>query len=188
VPEQSSGARIDRDSKGLGLQGLWLQTELGARFHGKAIMNPFEQYAADLAATRRPSRVRVVASEASAPMVPTPMEKAQRDQSRQFALYSRGLRAQHKAMLAGVYGDGYRSILALLKPLTPDNARALVRYIRHATWINRCSEAERSMILSVINTKIMRHREENGMSPMDDPLPGQPLNLYLIIRRKLLGV
>jgi hypothetical protein len=148
--------------------------------------NSFERYAA-MNLPRRSKPVRVVRSEASAPMKPTAAEKEQRDNTVQFARYKRAVRAEHQALVNSEHGAKVRMLLSLLKQLTPQSTNSLVDYVREAKWIGRCDDDQRFVILGMIDFAIMRARIRAGLPTFDDALPGEPDNLFLIIR-KIIGV
>jgi hypothetical protein len=143
--------------------------------------NSFERYAA-MNVPRRSKPVRVVRSEASAPMKPTAAEQEQRDNAVQFARYKRALNVAHTTVLNSEHGANYRMLLSLLKQLIPQSASSLVDYVRGAKWIDRCDDDLKFFILQVIDTAITRARVRAGLPEFDDALPGEPDNLFLIIR------
>jgi hypothetical protein len=146
--------------------------------------NSFERYAA-MNVPRRKKSVRVVKSEADAPMKPTAVEKERSDNDIQFARYKCAVRQQSEVLLNSEHGENYRVLLSLLKRLTPQSAHSahqLVAYVRAAQWIKRCNADQKFTVLSIIDATIIRARVREGLPPFDDPLPGQPDNLYLTIR------
>jgi hypothetical protein len=144
--------------------------------------NAFERYAA-MNLPRRGKPVRVVRTEASAPMKPTAMEQEQRDNTAQFQRYKRAVHAQSTALMESEHGENYRILLSLLRRLTLQSAHELVNYIQSAEWITRCDVDQKFVVLSMIDMAIIRTRIRAGLSEFDDALPGQPDNLFLIIRQ-----
>lgn len=153
-------------------------------------MNAFENYVATQMTPGRARRVRVVTSEKSAPVVLSPMEKTQREQSVQFSLFRKAKRVEHLGMLTGKHGLNYRALLKVLKTLqmTAQSSADLVTYIRKAAWLLRLDEHQRFTVLSIIDAKIIRMRVLAGMAPFSDTLPGQPPNAFQIIRKIMTGV
>jgi len=136
---------------------------------------------------RKPREPRVVASEADAPMKPSLMQQQQRDQSVQLGRFKRAKKEEHQALLAHVvHGEPYARMLAILKRL-PDSARELVEHLGK-DWVRCLSQQQRSIVLSMISARIIRVREMDGRAPFDDPLPGQPDNLFIICRKIITGV
>jgi hypothetical protein len=71
--------------------------------------------------------------------------------------------------------------MAQLKDLR--SARELVDFISAQDW-NTVSADDRLTALHQINTAICKLRERNGL-PLDDPLPGERTNAFLLIKSKL---
>jgi hypothetical protein len=149
--------------------------------------NSFERYAAMNAPSKRQRRVRVVQSEDSAPMVPTKLEKEQRDNTTQFQRYKKAVRAESEALLNSEHGANYRILLGILKRMIPQSSRELIDYVRGARWITQCNRDQKFTVLSMIDMAIIRTRIRDGRSPMDDPLPDQPDSPFIIIRRLING-
>jgi hypothetical protein len=148
--------------------------------------NSFERYAA-MNTPRRGRGVRVVRSEDNAPLVPTALEKEQRDNTAQFQRYKRAVQAESVALLNSEHGDNYSILLAVLRRMTAQSSRELVEYIKGAQWIKRCSTDQKFTVLSIIDMAIIRTRIRDGRAPMDDPLPDQPDSPFIIIRRIING-
>lgn len=148
-------------------------------------MNTFDHFAAYAERLgikeRKPRQPRVVQSDADAPMKPTPMEQAQRDKGELLANYKRAKKAEHQAMLDSEHGAAYGRMMAIVKRL-PDSAPELVGHLSKG-WIDALSRDQKHTVLSMISAKIIRVRELDGRSPFDDPLMGEPDNLFLICRK-----
>jgi hypothetical protein len=80
------------------------------------------------------------------------------------------------SLLAGPYGADARALLGFLKNMTLTSAAELVDTIDRP-W--READADtRFEVLSLIDDAIVALRERNGLPPLDDPLPGQPDNVF----------
>jgi hypothetical protein len=141
---------------------------------------------------RRPARakrvdgVRVLTSEKQAPMKPSAMEQAQRDKSAQLAHYKREKKKEHQALLDAVdVGPDYARMVGLCRKL-PDTAAELVKHL-NGHWVKLLDRQQQVTVLGIIDNFIIRAREMDGRAPMDDPLPGQRDNLFLICRRLIMG-
>ena len=157
--------------------------------------NPFEQLADRqmVAATKakhkaaetrvRKREVKVVQSEADAPMKLSDMEQKQADQSTQLRAYRRWKREEIKSLLEP--HDGWRELSRIMRGLTIEQAEALVDLVRAATWLRGADLKTRQVALSVIADVIIRLRISNGYPPMDDSLPGEALTVFEIIRNEL---
>jgi hypothetical protein len=147
--------------------------------------DPFARYGALHAPKRRASKPRVVQSDADAPMKPTAMEQAQRDKGTLLANFKRAKKAEHEAMLASEHAGAYGRMMAILKRL-PESAHELVEHLGKG-WIAALSANQKHTVLSMISARIIRVREMDGRTPMDDPLPGEPDNLFIICRKLIKG-
>jgi hypothetical protein len=91
-------------------------------------------------------------------------------------------REQLEEALIGVHGDVLVQLMIQLKNLR--EARGLLNFIEAQDWASIDAET-RLIALHEINVAIARLRERNGMAPIDDPLPGQPENLFRRIKQTL---
>jgi hypothetical protein len=91
---------------------------------------------------------------------------------------------QLKQTLAGPHGTAVAQVMATLKHMTPDSAPALISLMRDFDW-EQMSADVRLVVLHEINQAITRLRERAGLAPIDDPLPGQRLNAFLLIKEHL---
>ena len=91
---------------------------------------------------------------------------------------------QLKQTLAGPHGTAVAQVMATLKHMTPDSAPALISLMRDFDW-SQMSAHVRLVVLHEINQAITRLRERAGLAPIDDPLPGQRLNAFLLIKEHL---
>lgn len=146
-------------------------------------LDPFAAYAVARGVRDRPMKVKIAKSDADAPMKPTAMEEQQREKAVLLGQFKRHKRKEHEGMLSGAHGKAYAELVAITKKL-PDSAKALVEYLRKP-WVEKLDRTERHICLSLISARIILEREKQGLSPMDDPLPGAPLNLFLICKAQL---
>jgi hypothetical protein len=160
-------------------------------------LDPFEQAAQEMAtsahkARRRAveareakSKVKIVQSEKDAPMKLSELEQKVADQSKQMRSYKAWKRAEFDAMLAGPNGNDWRILSTILRRLTIDDSEALIEHIKGARWLLDADLRTRQIALALIANRIINLRLENGLSPMDDSLPGEPLTAFEIIRAEL---
>jgi hypothetical protein len=154
-------------------------------------MNPFEALAdvqqngaskaRDRAAERRLAKL-VVKSEADAPMVASPSEKAAYERSRQLRHYNKMLTQRRLDLLNGPQGVQIKGLLQLMDTLSPSSAPALMSFLAGCNWFLGCDRGTRQDILSLISIGIARHRVRNGLPPFDDSLIGEPPTAFEIIR------
>jgi hypothetical protein len=146
-------------------------------------MNPYEAYGAGFA---RKSRVRVVQSEKDAPLVLRGAAKEIAETTTQLRRYEQHKANNRRVLLAGRHGRDVQALLTLLKSLTPESAPALLRLLERFTWFQDADDDERAGILSMIDDAIVRMRERNGLSPIDDSLPGEEPTVFEICRENLI--
>jgi hypothetical protein len=84
--------------------------------------------------------------------------------------------------LAGVHHDVVGRLMAQLKDLC--SARDLLAFIEAQDWSAIDAET-RLVALHEINDAITKFRERNGLPPIDDALPGERLNAFLLIKQQL---
>jgi hypothetical protein len=88
------------------------------------------------------------------------------------------------AVLAGPHGPMVERLLFILKSLTPQSQPLLLGYIRGIEW-SGIDETTRYVVLHEVGRAIAALRERSGLPPLDDPLPGQPENVFRIIKQHL---
>jgi hypothetical protein len=93
-------------------------------------------------------------------------------------------REQLEEVLAGPHGTAVAQVMATLKHMTPDSAPALISLMRDFDW-SQMSADVRLVVLHEINQAITRLRERAGLAPIDDALPGQRMNAFLLIKEHL---
>jgi hypothetical protein len=119
------------------------------------------------------------------------MKRLPRDQQKELADNARLLRAWKKfhreeleEALAGPHGATIAELLTLLDRLELSSAAVLLNFIQCNDW-SSVSYDTRLVVLHQINARITRMRERNGLPPIDDPLPGQPDNVFRRIKQML---
>jgi hypothetical protein len=160
--------------------------------------NPFSTYGHQhiAAATRaqlraaetreRKLKVKVVQSEADAPMKLGPMEQAMADSSAQGRRYARHRRRELKAALQGPDGERWRGLFTVLRALTIEDPGILVEYLHQQHWLMFDADLHtRQFALSLIDDAIVRLRIQNGYPPIDDSIFDEPPTIFEIIRKDL---
>jgi hypothetical protein len=119
------------------------------------------------------------------------MKRLPRDQDKELADQARLLkawRAWHAERLAnaiaGTHGTIIAELMTLLDRLELNSTAALLDFMRRSDW-SSVSYDVRLTVLHQINQAITRLRERNGMAGIDDPLPGQPNNVFRRIKHML---
>jgi hypothetical protein len=120
------------------------------------------------------------------------MKRFPRDQETKLADDAKLVRAwkawhqeQLDDALAGANGATITKLMAVLDRLELSSAAALLDYMQRSDWSSVSYEV-RLTALHQVNQSITRLRERNGMAGIDDPLPGQPDNVFRRIRHILL--
>jgi hypothetical protein len=86
------------------------------------------------------------------------------------------------ALLTGPYAEPAQALLAFLKTMT--SPTALIDFIKAGPWRD-ADESVRFEILSLVDAVIIKRRERMNLAPFDDALPGQPDNVFLVLRALL---
>jgi hypothetical protein len=114
-----------------------------------------------------------------------PQSKADKkldDDARLLRTWRRWRRERLEALLAGPYAEAVRALLDFLKTMTGPSA--LIDFVEQGPWRDADPDV-RADVLALLDGMIIKRRERMGMMPFDDALPGQPLNVFLILREQL---
>src|SRR5262249_26028720 len=104
------------------------------------------------------------------------------DDARLLRAWRRHRRERLAALLAGPYAEAVRALLDFLKSMTGPSA--LIDFVKQGPWRDADPDV-RTEILMLLDAVIVKRRERMAMAPFDDALPGQPLNVFLILREQL---
>lgn len=132
----------------------------------------------------RRSGVRVVQSEKQAPMVLRGAEKQIAEDNAQFRRYNRAKAAEYRAALAGPNGALIEGLHKALKKLNIEQPDPLLKLTTAIDWLS-INQETRYVALSMIDDAIVRLREQNGLAPFDDALPGEDPTVFQICKTKL---
>jgi hypothetical protein len=116
--------------------------------------------------------------------LPRNEQKEVEDQSRLFRAWRAWHQEQLEAALAGAHGTLIAELMAVLDRLELSSSAALLQLMNRPGWDNLNVDA-RFEVLHRINTQIVKMRERNGFPAIDDPLPGQPDNVFRRIKARL---
>jgi hypothetical protein len=116
------------------------------------------------------------------------MKHLPRDQQKELADQARLMRAwkqwQLNEALAGAHGAVVAELMTLLDQIELNSAAALLAHVERTEW-SAINYDTRLTVLHQVNDAITRMRERHGMAGIDDPLPGQPDNVFRRIKRLL---
>jgi len=104
------------------------------------------------------------------------------DRSQRESAYVTGFSTPCTA--AGVEMVSSRAGREILEAMTLNRAPALIATIKAGPW-RSADDDTRFQILSIVNAAIVSLRERHKLPPFEDPLPGAPLNAFLVIRELL---
>jgi hypothetical protein len=88
---------------------------------------------------------------------------------------------QLQEILAGPDGTVLTPVIEQLKTLGPGRSQALIELVQRCDWSTIGADTK-LVLLHELNAAIGRVRRTLKLEPIDDPLPGQPENLYRIIK------
>jgi hypothetical protein len=114
----------------------------------------------------------------------TATEQKLADDARLLRAWRRWHHEQLDETLNGPHGTAVAQVVAFLKRMQPGSASALIALLRDFDWSEMDANV-RLVVLHEINQAITRLRERAGLAPIDDPLPGQRLNAFLLIKEHL---
>jgi hypothetical protein len=91
---------------------------------------------------------------------------------------------QLEETLNGPHGTAVAQVVAFLKHMQPGSASALIALLREHDWSQMDADV-RLVVLHEINQAITRLRERAGLAPIDDALPAERPNAFLLIKEHL---
>jgi hypothetical protein len=109
----------------------------------------------------------------------TKQQKALAEKRAELLLWRQWRRERVDALLVGPYGEPARALLAFLKTMTKPTA--LIEFVKAGPWSDTDADV-RFEILSLLDAVIVKRREHMELDPFDDVLPGEPENVFLILR------
>ncbi len=86
--------------------------------------------------------------------------------------------------IAGPHGALVEQLVDILGTLELRDGEHLVDFIRSQTW-HDVDPNTRFVTLHAIDGAIIKLREQAGLAPFDDPLEGQPDNVFLTVKKIL---
>lgn len=140
--------------------------------------NPFKAFAD--AYSPHPRQQRRAPSEPR-----TAAEKRLHERNRLSAHYRREDARRVAEALASPLGRRLANLLAGFDQLTIDDADRLIETVAAQDWLLQADADFRHLALHLIDARIARIRRAAGLPELDDPLPGEPDNAFLILKRLL---
>jgi hypothetical protein len=125
----------------------------------------------------RPRKPRTILPEAA--------EQAMENRNRLYRAYRKTVLANREELFrSSQEGMDLRSFATAVKQ-SGSGVDAIVTLLRQSPWLRNAPEPIRLEALRIINEYVMRQRIKQNKPPLDDPLPGQPDDIYRICKREL---
>jgi hypothetical protein len=103
------------------------------------------------------------------------------DNARLLRAWKNFHREEREAVLAGPYGATLAELFRMFENMKHVRSSQLIGYMRAIEW-SKIDYPARLTVLHEVNAAITKLREQRGLPPMDDALPGEPLRVYQVIR------
>lgn len=133
------------------------------------------------------TRAKRRAAAKRAPMVPvTALEKEQRRQQFQARRWRHDRRRRIREAVESAEHPGWKDLARILRRLDLERPEELLEHIQNAKWLSEAELDIRYLVLSIIDTAIIRLRERNGLEPFDDALPGEEPTVFELARRMII--
>jgi hypothetical protein len=108
-------------------------------------------------------------------------QKKLADDARFLRAWKKFHREEREAVLAGPYGTTLTELFRMFANMKHVRPSQLVGYMHAIEW-SKIDYPTRLTVLHEVNAAITKLREQQGLSPIDDALPGEPLRAYQVIR------
>ena len=144
-------------------------------------LNPFEAFADSY--TPRP--VKAKRKRPAGGQAKSAKDKRLEERGRLAAHYRREESRRTAEALASPLGKRLASLLAEFDRLTIIEADVMIARVGAQDWLPRADEDFRRLALRLIDKRIGRIRRDAGLIELDDPLPGERMSAFFIIKRLL---
>lgn len=113
---------------------------------------------------------------------PSPAEKAVKERATLYRHYQRAKKADLAELYADPeWGEALRKLVTTLKHFGPEHADRMLDYVTGHKLVKAPAEI-RFAALQQVDHRIIRIKLRAGAVPFDDPLPGEPADLFARIR------
>ena len=144
-------------------------------------LNPFEAFAD----TYTPRPIKARRKRPAGGRGKPAKDKRLEERGRLAAHYEREEARRVAEALASPEGKRLASLLAGFDRLTIDDADVMIAHLEAQDWLLAADDAFRRLALRLIDKRIGRIRRDAGLIELDDPLPGEPLSAFFIVKRLL---
>jgi len=108
-------------------------------------------------------------------------EKELADNARLLRAWKKFHREEREAVLAGPYAATLVELFRMFSTIEHVKPAQLIGFIGAIDW-RSIDYKTRLTVLHEVNAAITKLREQQGLSPIDDALPGEQLRAYQVIR------
>jgi hypothetical protein len=115
-------------------------------------------------------------------------ERALADRDKVFARYRAAKRRQYEDLFADpVHGERLRKFRATLNHFGPHDAERMIAFVADSNyaWLRNAPPDIRHAALEMVDNRIQRVRVRAGAPVFDDPLPGEPDDVFQVCKREL---
>jgi hypothetical protein len=145
------------------------------------VLNPFKAFAD----TYTPRPVKARRNRPTSGQAKSAKDKRFEERGRLAAHYRREEARRTAEALASPLGRRLASLLAEFDRLTIDHADVMISRLEGQDWLLEADEDFRRLALRLIDKRIGRIRRDAGLVELDDPLPGERMSAFFIIKRLL---
>jgi hypothetical protein len=107
------------------------------------------------------------------------------DDARLLRAWKRWHREERTAVLAGPHGPALAELFRMLDNIEHVRPSQLVGLVQSIAW-STIDYPTRLAVLHETNSAVSKQRERLGLAPFDDGLPGDPPNVFCLIRTAIL--
>jgi len=144
-------------------------------------LNPFEAFAD--AYTPRPVKAR--RKRPAGGQSKSAKDERLEERGKLAAHYRREEARRTAEALASPPGKRLASLLAEFDRATVGDADVMIARIEGQDWLLEADEDFRRLALRLIDSRIGRIRRDAGLIELDDPLPGERMSAFFIVKRLL---
>lgn len=135
--------------------------------------DPWAEVAEEQIVAPRKARLRAAAERAR--------NKALAERDQLYCLWQKAQQKRRAALLAGPFSDAATVLADFLERMTLDDAAALLALVKCGPW-PRADDDTKYEVLAMIDRTIAYVRENSGLAPFDDALPGEDPTVFELVR------
>lgn len=119
---------------------------------------------------------------------PTAAEKAIEERNKLYRAYRKQKHRELERLFADhTHGEQLRKFAATLGHFGPDSEDRLFSFVSREAyeWLRNAPDEIRFAALQMISSRCIRNNVRAGKPPLNDPLPGQPDDIFRLCKREL---